>query len=105
MREVVLVIHVLIALIMVAVILLQRSEGGALGIGGGGGGLMSARGVANILTRVTTALAAMFMLTSVFLSVLAAQASGPASILDETPPPAIEQPEQPQLPEVPVSDD
>ena len=57
-----LVIHGLITLALVAVILLQRSEGGALGIGGGGGGgLMTARGAANLLTRATTILAALIL--------------------------------------------
>ena len=69
-----LVVHGLITLALVAVILLQRSEGGALGIGGGGGGggLMTARGAANLLTRSTTVLAALFILMSILLAVLAA---------------------------------
>ncbi len=67
------VVHTLITLALVGVILLQRSEGGGLGIGGGtGGGLMSARGAANFLTRSTTALASLFVLTSITLAVLAA---------------------------------
>ena len=68
-----LVVHTLIALALVAVILLQRSEGGGLGIGGGtGGGLMSARGAANLLTRSTTVLATLFIASSILLAVLAA---------------------------------
>ena len=68
-----LVIHTLIAIGLVGVILLQRSEGGGLGIGGGtGGGLMTARGAANLLTRSTTVLAALFIMTSILLAVLAA---------------------------------
>ena len=68
-----LVVHTLIALALVGVILLQRSEGGGLGIGGGtGGGLMTARGAANLLTRSTTILAALFIGTSILLAVLAA---------------------------------
>ena len=68
-----LVIHGLITLALVAVILLQRSEGGALGIGGGGGGgLMTARGAANLLTRSTTILAGLFIAMSILLAVLAA---------------------------------
>lgn len=69
-----LVIHGLITLALVAVILLQRSEGGALGIGGGGGGggLMTARGAANLLTRSTTILATLFIGMSILLAVLAA---------------------------------
>ncbi len=68
----VLVIHTLIAMALVAVILLQRSEGGGLGIGGGtGGGLMTARGAANLMTRSTTVLAALFITTSILLAFLA----------------------------------
>ena len=68
-----LVIHGLITLALVGVILLQRSEGGALGIGGGGGGgLMTARGAANLLTRSTTILASLFIAMSILLAVLAA---------------------------------
>jgi preprotein translocase subunit SecG len=68
-----LVVHTLIAIALVGVILLQRSEGGGLGIGGGtGGGLMTARGAANLLTRSTTVLAALFIGTSILLAVLAA---------------------------------
>ena len=67
-----LVVHTLIAIGLVGVILLQRSEGGGLGIGGGtGGGLMSARGAANLLTRSTTVLASLFILSSIVLAVLA----------------------------------
>jgi preprotein translocase subunit SecG len=69
----ILVIHTLIAIGLVGVILLQRSEGGGLGIGGGtGGGLMTARGAANLLTRSTTVLAVLFISTSILLAVLAA---------------------------------
>lgn len=67
----VLVVHTLIAVALVGVILLQKSEGGALGIGGSAGGLMTARGAANLLTRSTTILAALFILTSLVLAVLA----------------------------------
>jgi preprotein translocase subunit SecG len=68
-----LVVHTIIAIGLVGVILLQRSEGGGLGIGGGtGGGLMTARGAANLLTRSTTVLASLFILSSIVLAVLAA---------------------------------
>jgi preprotein translocase subunit SecG len=76
-----LVVHTLIAIGLVGVILLQRSEGGGLGIGGGtGGGLMSARGAANLLTRSTTVLASLFILSSIVLAVLAAGTNKPKKI-------------------------
>ena len=71
MATVLLVIHLMIAAALVGVVLLQRSEGGALGIGGGGGGgFLTGRGTANLLTRVTAGLAAAFFVTSLALTVL-----------------------------------
>ena len=87
MTTLILVIHVMIAIALVGVVLLQRSEGGALGIGGGGGGgggLMSGRGAASLLTRATAILAASFMATSIILAILAG-GGGQRSVLDATP--------------------
>ena len=90
MITVVLVIHLLIATAMVGVILIQRSEGGALGGLGGGtmGGMMTARGTANLLTRATAILAGCFIATSLVLAILAGHAQRGGSILDTAPPPA-----------------
>jgi preprotein translocase subunit SecG len=82
MATVLLVIHIMIALALIGVVLLQRSEGGALGIGGGGGGFMTGRGAANLLTRVTAGLAAAFFATSLLLSLVATRTGAPRSILD-----------------------
>lgn len=84
MDTVILVVHLMIAVALVGSVLLQRSEGGALGIGGGsgGGGLMSGRGAANMLTRTTAILAAAFFATSILLGILARQSSAPTSALD-----------------------
>jgi preprotein translocase subunit SecG len=76
METVLTVIHLLIALALVGVVLIQRSEGGGLGMGGsssggGMGGFMTARGTANLLTRATAVLAAAFMVTSIGLGILA----------------------------------
>lgn len=74
MEAVVLVIHLMLALALIAIILVQKSEGGGLGIGGGGGGmggLATARGTANLLTRVTTILAICFFTTSLALAIIA----------------------------------
>lgn len=76
----ILVLHSLIAVALVAVILMQRSEGGALGIGGGPGGLMTARGAGNFLTKSTGWLAATFLGTSILLAILAARGTDPAAI-------------------------
>ncbi len=85
MITVVLVIHLLIALALVGVILLQRSEGGALGIGGGGSGLVSGRAAGNILTRATALLAVAFFSTSMILAIMAGGGRN-TSILDVSEP-------------------
>ena len=107
MSTILLIIHLLIALTLVGVILLQRSEGGALGIGGGGmGGLMSGRSSANLLTRTTAFLAAGFIATSLLLAIIATHQSAPRSILDQPAAPAAPaaEPEAPTTPRAPVAD-
>jgi len=113
MSEVLLVIHLLIALALIGVVLLQRSEGGALGIGGGGG--FSSRGVGNTLTRATAVLAVIFFLTSIGLTLLARSSRAPTSVFDgvgtQQQAPSGEQQQAPQpqqgesvLPNLPGSD-
>lgn len=70
MLNVLLIIHLVIAICLIGAVLLQRSEGGALGIGGGGGGLVSARGAATALGKLTWALAIGFLATSIALTIL-----------------------------------
>ena len=85
MQTVLIVIHLLIVLALVGVVLVQRSEGGGLGIGGGGGNMMATRGSGNALTRITGILAAAFFLTSLSLGVLARYEGGSSDILDRIP--------------------
>jgi preprotein translocase subunit SecG len=82
MQTVIILIHLMIVLAMVGLILIQKSEGGGLGMGGGGGGFLSSRGTANVLTRTTSILAALFFATSLFLSILASFERKPRSLLD-----------------------
>src|SRR5258708_18242336 len=85
MQAVLIVIHLIVAMALIFVILLQRSEGGALGMGGGGsglGGLFSARGAANTLTRTTVVLGALFFLTSMSLTFLTLGTRQPTSIIN-----------------------
>ena len=84
MQTILIVIHLMIVLALVGVVLLQRSEGGGLGIGGGSG-FMTARGAANALTRATAILAAAFFATSLALSLLARYGAQPIDILDRVP--------------------
>ena len=126
MQTVIIVIHLMIVLAMIGLVLLQRSEGGGLGMGGGGG-FMTSRGSSNVLTRATAILAGVFFVTSLALSILAGYDRKPTSILNtgvpapapagapQPPPPGggggvldqlrcqSEQPAAPQGPQVPRS--
>ncbi|MCB9928509.1 MAG: preprotein translocase subunit SecG [Alphaproteobacteria bacterium] len=103
MLQIVLVIHLLIAVGLVGVVLLQRSEGGALGIGGGGGGgFMTGRGTANLLTRTTAILAACFFATSLVLAVLASGTHKSGSIMDGAVPTAPASSSAPAAPAAPT---
>jgi preprotein translocase subunit SecG len=86
MTTILLIVHLIVCATMVGVILLQRSEGGALGIGGGGGGgFMTGRSAGNALTKATAMLAVAFFATSMGLTLIAKQQTAPASILDQAP--------------------
>jgi preprotein translocase subunit SecG len=84
MQTVVIVIHLMIVATLIGAVLLQKSEGGGLGVGGGAG-FMSSRGTANLLTRTTAVLAVGFFVTSLFLSWLASYDRKPSSIIGSTP--------------------
>lgn len=108
MSNVVLVIHLILALALIGVVLLQRSEGGGLGIGGGGGGgmggFLSGGATKNLLTRTTAILAACFMTTSLLLTWLEGHSGERGSIADQLPitAPAVPEPAEPEGPSVPV---
>jgi len=91
MQTVLIVIHLMVVVALVVVVLLQRSEGGALGVGGGSG-FMTGRGQANVLTRATAILAAMFFATSLGLTLLANYGKANRSILEGLPPAGTSQP-------------
>src|ERR1700761_1800342 len=80
MQTVVIVVHLMIVAVMIGMVLLQKSEGGGLGMGGGAG-FMSSRGTANLLSRTTAILAAGFFITSLFLNWLASYNRAPTSII------------------------
>lgn len=101
MENVVLIVHLVLALCLIGVVLLQRSEGGGMGLGGGGGanGMVSSRGAETALGKLTWAFAAAFIVTSITLTIIAAQNSASSSVLDrvtDTPAPAAVTPELPQ---------
>jgi preprotein translocase subunit SecG len=97
-----LAIHILVAIALIGVILLQKSEGGALGMGGGGmSGFMTGRSTANLLTRVTAMLAAAFMATSILLVVLHNRGRTPQSFIDQGAPTGPAAPLAPVAPPAP----
>ena len=109
MQTIILVIHLLLALALVGVVLLQRSEGGLGGLGGSGpgggmGGLIGGRAAANLLTRATGILAGSFMATSIVLAILAGGNDGAISIIEEQPGTAEPAPMRPHQPAVPTGE-
>lgn len=84
MQQTLLIVHLIVAIVLIGLVMLQRSEGGALGIGGGSGNLFSSRGVGNTLTRATAILAACFFLTSITLTMLANRHTS-GSIVEQAP--------------------
>lgn len=101
MGSVLLVIHLMTAIFLVALILMQRSGGGALnGLGGGSGAnsFLSARGTGNLLTRLTAILATIFFITSITLSIYYKGATRPSTSVVETAPVSSEVPEVPTVP-------
>jgi preprotein translocase subunit SecG len=114
MQTVLLVIHLMLAVALIGAVLLQKSEGGALGIGGGGGmsGFMTGRSTANLLTRTTAILAGAFFATSIVLVILAAHRNEATSIIEQsapartapaTPAPTPAAPSAPGAPAAPAS--
>ena len=105
MYTILLVIHVILVLTLIGTVLLQRSEGGVLGMGGGGGGLMSGRSQANLLTRATAVLAGLFMLSSITLTLIATNRSDSESIVERIQSvPAEAAPAEPEGPTVPIAE-
>ena len=104
MENVVLIIHLLLALTLIGVVLLQRSEGGGLGMGsggGGGGGAMTGRSAASALAKVTWILAISFIITSMTLTIIAAQKSAGSSVIDRLGgSAAVEQQDEQSLPDI-----
>ncbi len=119
MLTVLLVVHVLVTIALIAIVLVQKSEGGALGIGGGGGGggggmggFMTGREAANLLTRTTAVLATLFMSLSLAIAIVTGSNKETGSILDSAPVPvqsapaaaAPAEPEKPAAPTAPIAE-
>ena len=101
MDTILLVIHALLALLLIIIVLIQRAEGGALGIGGGADG-MTPRGAADALTRTTAIIATLFIITSISLTILSLKSNDRSLSFDDE---IIELPEEiDDLPELPQLD-
>ncbi|MCM8557001.1 preprotein translocase subunit SecG [Sphingomicrobium sediminis] len=104
-----LILQTLVAAALVGTILMQRSEGGGLGVGGSSSGLMSARGQADFLTRSTGILAFLFVALSIALAAVAATRDDGTeiddSLIGETAPLATQQEQAPAAPEAPAEDE
>ncbi|WP_051070993.1 preprotein translocase subunit SecG [Paracoccus sp. N5] len=82
-ENIILTVHLILAVLLIGVVLLQRSEGGGLGMGGGGGGVMTGRQAANALSRATWIFAIGFLITSMTLTIIAARNASSGSIVDQ----------------------
>jgi preprotein translocase subunit SecG len=105
MTTIILVIHLLLAISMIGVVLIQKSEGGGLGMSGGGGmsGFMTGRSTHNLLTRTTAILAAGFFATSILLAIMAGTQRTPRSIIEQSQPTTPSAPAEPAAPSVPLT--
>ena len=99
MENFILVLNIILAIILVIVILLQKSEGGALGIGASQESFISSRSAGNLLTKVTAIIATLFIITSISLTIMAQKEISTSSVLEK-----VEEKQDPSEPQIPKSD-
>ena len=99
MENFILLLNIFLAIILVIVILLQKSEGGALGIGASQESFISSRSAGNILTKATAIIATLFIITSISLTVIAQKEISTSSVLEK-----VEEKQDPTEPKIPKSD-
>ena len=99
MENIILVVNIVIAILLVGVILLQKSEGGALGLGVSQDSFISSRSAGSFLTKLTAILATLFIITSISLTVMSKEKFSNTSVLD-----TVEEKEDSSEPEIPKSD-
>jgi len=99
MENFILVLNIILAIILVIVILLQKSEGGALGIGASQESFISSRSAGNILTKATAIIATLFIKTSISLTIIAQKEISTSSVLEK-----VEEKQDPSEPQIPKSD-
>ena len=99
MENLILVLNIILAIILVIVILLQKSEGGALGIGASQESFITSRSAGNILTKVTALIATLFIITSISLTIMAQKEISTISVLEK-----VEEKQDSSEPQIPKSD-
>jgi len=99
MENIVLTLNIILAILLVIVVLLQRSDGGALGIGASQESFVSSRSAGNFLTKTTAIIATLFIITSVSLTIISNEGKSSSSVLEK-----IEEKQDPSEPEIPKSD-
>ena len=99
MENFILVLNIILAIILVIVILLQKSEGGALGIGASQESYISSRSAGNLLTKATAIVATLFIITSISLTIIAQKEISTSSVLEK-----VEEKQDPSEPQIPKSE-
>ena len=99
MENFILVLNIILAVLLVIIILLQRSEGGALGLGASQESFVSSRSAGNFLTKATAIIATLFIITSISLTIIAREEISTSSVLEK-----IEEKQDPSEPQIPKSD-
>ena len=99
MENFILVLNIILAILLVIVILLQKSEGGALGIGASQESFITSRSAGNILTKITAIIATLFIITSISLTIIAKKTISTSSVLEK-----VEEKQDPSEPQIPKSD-
>ena len=99
MENFILVLNIILAIILVIIILLQKSEGGALGIGASQESFISSRSAGNLLTKATAIIATLFIITSISLTIMAKKGLSTSSVLER-----VEEKQDPSEPQIPKSD-
>ena len=99
MENFILVLNIILAIILVIVILIQKSEGGALGIGASQESFITSRSAGNILTKITAIIATLFIITSISLTIIAQKGISTSSVLEK-----VEEKQDPSEPQIPKSD-
>ena len=99
MENLILVLNIILAILLVLIILLQKSEGGALGIGASQESFITSRSASNLLTKATAIIATLFIITSISLTIIAQKEISTSSVLEK-----VQEKQDPSEPQIPKSD-